>query len=641
MGSYHRNSSNKIYYIKAVYFNGGTKMCGIAGFYNKNQDYLSFEAYNKEILWKMANSIKHRGPDEQGIHLTNQFGLAHARLSIIDLQNGKQPMLRTIGDHSFGIVYNGEVYNTKELKEELVLKGWTFQTTCDTEVLLVGYMEYGPDFVEKVNGIFAYAIMDEANKTLTLFRDRAGVKPLFYTILGDSFIFASEIKALFQYPEIKPKLDKQGLNEIFSIGPAKTYGCGVFKEIKELLPGHYLQVHGSQLSLQAYFQLVSKPHEDSYKETIEKTGFLVEDAIKRQMISDVPICTFLSGGIDSSIVSAVCAKELKKKNETLDTYSFDFVNNDTYFKSNFFQPSRDLPYVKKMVDFLGSNHKFLECDNVSLADRLHDAVDARDLPAMADVESSMLHFCMQVKQYNKVTLTGECADEIFGGYPWFHKEECFKANTFPWSMDLSARKALLKDEIIHELNMEEYVLATYEHSIAETPRLPGESKEEERRREISYLNLKWFMQTLLDRMDRTSMYSGLEARVPFADHRIIEYVWNVPWNMKSENGVEKSLLRNACKHLLPDEILWRKKSPYPKTYDPNYEGLLRRRFIEILENPASPILQFVDKEKAYRFMNTESDYGKPWYGQLMAGPQLLAYYLMINYWIEKFHIEIL
>ncbi|WP_066714251.1 asparagine synthase (glutamine-hydrolyzing) [Clostridium sp. Marseille-P299] len=616
-------------------------MCGIAGFYNAKQDYLAKESYHKNILWNMSNCIKHRGPDEQGIHLTKQFGLAHARLSIIDLLSGQQPMLHKVGNYTYGIVYNGEVYNTKELKDDLISKGWEFQTTSDTEVLLLGYIEYGPKFVEQVNGIFAYAIMDEYTNSLYLFRDRAGVKPLFYSIVDGTIVFGSEIKTLFQFPGITPKINKNGLNEIFSIGPAKTYGCGVFNGIDELLPGNTLHFRDGALKTYPYFQLVSKPHEDSYEETLEKTAFLVEDAIKRQMISDVPICTFLSGGIDSSIVSSVCARELKKKNQILDTYSFDFVNNDTYFKSNFFQPSRDLPFVKKMVDYLGSNHKFLECDNVSLADRLYDSVDARDLPAMADIDSSMVHFCKQVKQYNKVALTGECADEIFGGYPWFHKEECFHANTFPWTMDLNARKVLLKDDVLNELHMEEYVLAAYEKSVAETPRLQGESNEEARRREISYLNLKWFMQTLLDRMDRTSMYCGLEARVPFADHRIIEYVWNVPWTMKSKDGVEKSLLRYACKDLLPDEVLWRKKSPYPKTYDPNYESLLRNRFIEIIEDPSSPILTFIDKEKAYRFMNTTSDYGKPWYGQLMAGPQLLAYYLMIDYWLKKFKIELI
>ena len=276
-----------------------------------------------------------------------------------------------------------------------------------------------------------------------------------------------------------------------------------------------------------------------------------------------------------------------------------------------------------------------------MADCLYESVDARDLPAMADIDSSMLHFCRQVKQYNKVTLTGECADEIFGGYPWFHKEECFNATTFPWSMDIDARKSFLSDSFLNELNMDAYIRATYEASIAETPRLAEDSKTEARRREISYLNLRWFMQTLLDRMDRTSMYSGLEARVPFADHRIIEYVWNVPWSIKYKGNMVKHLLRESARGLLPDEILYRKKSPYPKSHDPAYEQLLQQRFIDIIENPSSPILTFIDKKKVYQFFNSPSDYAKPWYGQLMAGPQMIAYMIQINYWLEKYHIEIL
>ncbi|HEX3075799.1 MAG TPA: asparagine synthase (glutamine-hydrolyzing) [Lachnospiraceae bacterium] len=615
-------------------------MCGIAGFCSFKEDFSLSQNKYLAILQDMSSSLYHRGPDENGTYLSRHFGLAHARLSIIDLVSGKQPMYRTTGGYTYAIVYNGELYNTEELRKDLMTKGWQFKTTCDTEVILIGYIEYGPDFVKSLNGIFAYAIVDEKSCKITLFRDRSGVKPLFYTCENDRLVFGSELKAIFEYPDIRPTLDINGLNEIFSIGPAKTYGCGVFKGVDELLPGHFITVQQDSIKLTKYWELVSKPHEDSYEETIEKTSFLVQDSIKRQMVSDVPICTFLSGGVDSSIVSAVCANELKKKGKQLNTFSFDFVNNDKYFKSNPFQPSRDRPYVERMVAFLESNHQFLECDNLSMADKLYDSVNARDLPAMADVDSSMLHFCSEVKKFNKVTLTGECADEIFGGYPWFHKKECFEAETFPWTMDLEARKVLLSDDFLRELNMNEYVKNTYEKSVSETPRLAEDSKEEARRREIAYLNLKWFMQTLLDRMDRTSMYSGLEARVPFADHRIIEYVWNVPWDMKCKDGVVKNLLREAGRGLLPDEILFRRKSPYPKTYDPAYEKLLADRLIEIIENPSSPILMFLDKKKVYRFINSPSDYGKPWYGQLMAGPQMLAYMIQINYWLSKYHIEI-
>ena len=358
------------------------------------------------------------------------------------------------------------------------------------------------------------------------------------------------------------------------------------------------------------------------------------------MLSDVPICTFLSGGVDSSLVTAVCSKELQKQGKVLDTYSFDFKDNDINFKANAFQPSQDRPYVDKMVNFSGTRHHYLECCNQDLYEYLFESVDARDLPCMADVEASMLYFCQKVATNHKVTLTGECADEIFGGYPWFHKKECFEADCFPWSMDFSPRTMLLKESVLERLPLEEYARAAYHKTIAETPVLSGENAEEKRRREISYLNLKWFMQTLLDRMDRTSMHVGLEARVPFADHRIVEYLWNVPWNMKCKDGEVKGLLRAAAKGYLPDDVLYRRKSPYPKTYDPAYENLLRQKLLEVLSDSQAPLRELIDSQKVNAFLQCPTDYGRPFYGQLMAGPQLLAYLLQINYWLETYHIAI-
>ena len=615
-------------------------MCGIAGFYNPHDHYLKEKEHYESVLQAMAERLRHRGPDDAGRWLSEHGGLSHARLSIIDLAGGHQPMVKSGSGQTFAIVYNGELYNTDELRQELMAAGYSFQTSSDTEVILAGYMEYGPDFVKRLNGIFAFAIMDTALNRLCLFRDRAGVKPLFYTIRGEELIFSSELKGILAYPGVKAQLDLRGLNEVFSVGPARTYGCGVLKDMEELLPGHYLICTPDGIRRQSYWKLVSRPHEDSYERTIEKTSFLVEDSVRRQMVSDVPICTFLSGGVDSSLVSAICAKELKKQGKRLTTFSFDFVDNDKFFRANSFQPSQDRPYVDQMVKFLDSDHHYLECGNLTQADRLFDSVLAHDLPAMGDIDSSMLQFCSMVKEHNKVALTGECADEIFGGYPWFHKKECFEAHTFPWTMDLAPRKALLDDSFLEYLDMDRYVLDTYERSVAETPVLEEDSPEEARRREIAWLNLRWFMQTLLNRMDRTSMYSGLEARVPFADHRIMEYVWNVPWDMKTRDGLVKNLLRQSGKGLLPDEILFRKKSPYPKTYDTAYEKLLVDRVREMMDDSHSPVMDFLDRKKLARFLTSPSDYGKPWYGQLMAGPQMLAYLLQVNFWLKTYHIEV-
>jgi len=615
-------------------------MCGIAGFCNTKFNYTNEAAKWNHLLEQMNSVQKHRGPDDDGIFLTSKCGLAHVRLSIIDLTTGHQPMTRFSGGNTCTIVYNGEIYNMPELKRELLKEDLEFNTTSDTEVILAGYMLYGTEYIKQLNGIFSIAIWDEAIEKLFLFRDRLGVKPLFYTLLEGTLIFASEIKGLFEYPGIKPVINHDGLCEIFGLGPAKTYGKGVFKNIFEILPGHYLKFDYNGLSEYCYWKLESKPHEDSYEETVRKTSDLLYDAITKQMLSDIPISTFLSGGVDSSLVTSICANELKKQGKVLNTFSFDFKDNHIHFKANDFQPSQDRPWAMKMVDYSHTNHVFLECDNIELIDYLYDAVDARDLPCMADVESSMLYFCSKVINFNKVTLTGECADEIFGGYPWFHKKEMFETDAFPWSMDMNPRKVLLSDDLLSQLKIDEYVYSAYRTTIDETPVLYGENQVESRRRELAYLNLKWFMITLLDRMDRTSMYSGLEARVPFADHRIVEYIWNVPWEMKCPGGLAKGLLRAAGEEFLPNDVLYRRKSPYPKTYNPDYERLLGDRLMEVISNTNAPIRSFIDKRKVEKFIQSPSDYGKPWYGQLMAGPQMLAFMLQVNYWLEKYKIRV-
>lgn len=615
-------------------------MCGIAGFYHSKLDFTNKRELYENILNDMNIIQHHRGPDESDTFLTEHTGLAHTRLSIIDLLTGSQPMIRRVGDVSFCIVYNGELYNMDEIRDELITYGWSFESRSDTELILCAYIEFGADFVKKLNGIFAFAIYDGSNNTILLYRDRSGVKPLFYTVKDEMLVFSSELKGLFKFPGVKPAVGREGLNEIFSIGPARTYGKGVFENVYEVLPGYYMKYSEQGLSKHCYWKLESHEHEDDYDTTVRKVSELIYDSVSRQMVSDVPIGTFLSGGVDSSLVSAICAKRLKEKGKRLQTFSFDFTDNDVYFKPSSFQPSQDRPYVDEMVKALDTQHTYLDCDVNSQADCLVDSVLAHDLPAMADVDSSMLYFCRKVKPYVKVVLTGECADEIFGGYPWFHKKECFEAHTFPWTMDLTARKALLRDDFLDFLKMDDYILETYEKSVSETPRLEGEDAVEARRREISFLNQKWFMQTLLNRMDRASMYSGLEARVPFADHRLIEYVFNVPWEMKTPGGQVKGLLRDSAKGLLPESIRTRRKSPYPKTYDKKYEQLVKTRLLDIVKDSEAPILQFIDTKKLDMFLASPSDYGKPWYGQLMAGPQLLAYMLQVNTWLVHYNISI-
>lgn len=618
-------------------------MCGIAGFYKKDGHCLEKKVKWENVLEEMGNVQKHRGPDEDGTYLEDKCGMAHVRLSIIDINNGHQPMTRTENGRKCTIVYNGEIYNMRELREQLIYSGVKLDTCCDTEVILAGYMKYGIAFIDRLNGIYSFAIRDYACDKMILVRDRIGVKPLFYMDTGNELIFSSEIKGIFRYPGIKPEADLETMQIIIGLGPAKPLDSGVFKNVRELEPGHMIIVENNEWHDYTYWRLISQPHEDDYDVTVAKTSWLIRDAVKKQMISDVPVCTFLSGGVDSSLVTAICSLEMRKKGRRLDTFSFDFIGNDKYFRANSFQPTQDRPYVDMVKRYWKTNHTYLFCNCDEQINNLYSAVDARDLPCMADVESSMLYFCRQVAKRNKVVLTGECADEIFGGYPWFWREDMLKADTFPWAMDISARKQWLKDDYRETINIEDYIGKQYRMSLDKTPLLRGEGEEDSRRRKAAYLNLKWFMMTLLNRMDRASMYSGLEARVPFADHRIVEYIWNVPWEMKCHGnngqGIVKGLMRDAGKGLLPKEVLYRKKSPYPKTYNPEYERKLFDMVMDITANPNAPVNMIYDRKKIEKARHSKSDYGKPWYGQLMAGPQLLAYIIQIDYWLTKYKLD--
>ena len=476
-------------------------MCGISGFCDFSLNYYDKKPFWETILVQMHETLKHRGPDQAMIDLQPHVGLSHARLSIRDLKSGIQPMTRTFHGKTCSIVYNGEIYNHRELLPELQAAGYRFTTTSDTEIILCAYMHFGKNFVEKLNGIFAFAIWDDTNRELLLYRDRAGTKPLFYTQTGSSFVFGSEPKALFCHPDVTPSIDQNSLQEILAVGPARTSGNGVFTGVKEVMPGHYhIFCPDGQHDI-LYWDLPCREHKDSYAKTVQTVSFLVRDTVERQMVSDVPVCTFLSGGIDSSIVTALAALHMQKEGKILNTFSFDFSENEKYFKSNAFQPERDLPYVNRMLQYCKTSHTYLECSQEALFAALSDAVTAKDLPGMTDVDASLLYFCSEVAKHNKVTLTGECADEIFGGYPWFYRPELMNRDGFPWSADPAARTSILSDDVLRTLDLAEYSHARYEETLSHVPHLDGESPEEARRRDIGYLNIKWFMQTLLDRMD--------------------------------------------------------------------------------------------------------------------------------------------
>jgi asparagine synthase (glutamine-hydrolysing) len=612
-------------------------MCGFVGWVNTERDLMS----ERETIEKMTAILSRRGPDDSGIYMSPNALLGHRRLVVVDPEGGGQPMTRWVGGNSYTLVYNGELYNTDELRSELRAKGYHFKSYSDTEVLLVSYVEWGGECLKRFNGIYAFGIWDKNKRTLFAARDPLGVKPLFYTQVNGSLIFGSEIKALLAHPEVEPVLDETGIMEIFGLGPARSPGCGIFRGMKEIPPAHCLTYNSQGIKLEQYRKLKAEPHTDDLDTTVEKTRVLLVDAIERQMVSDVPICTFLSGGLDSSAISAVAAAYFRKHGKgALNTYAIDYVDNELFFTADDYQPNSDSEWANKMSEFIGSNHKTIYIDNGQLVSALTEAVLANDLPGMADIDSSLYLFCKEVRKDATVAISGECADEIFGGYPWYTRQELINSSTFPWSEAIQERKSILADEF-QGLALEDYIQGKYISTIKEVPRLEGESKEEARMREMFYLNLKWQMITLLNRKDRMSMSNSLEVRVPFADYRLVEYAYNIPWSIKYCDQREKGLLRRALKGILPDDILERKKSPYPKTHNPEYLNAVQKKMTEIMADKESPLLQLINPKAVDEIVKSGGiAFGKPWYGQLMRGPQLLAYFIQINTWMNEYKVRI-
>lgn len=607
-------------------------MCGIAGLISFKED-MRQEA---DVCEKMQKAMIRRGPDQRGIILSRDAAFIHTRLAVIDIDGGRQPMTLRAGENTYTIVYNGELYNTDELRNELVGDGG-FETSSDTEVVLRSFMKWGEKCVDKFNGIFAFAIHDEKERRVFFARDRIGVKPLFYYETKDRLIFASEISTLMECPYIPHEIDLQGISELLLLAPGRTAGCGVIRGIKEVKAAHCGYYSSDGLKLRKYWELTAREHTESFEETAEHVRYLLLDSIRRQLVSDVPVCTFLSGGLDSSLISSVASSELKKQGKILDTFSVDYKDNDKYFQKSHFQPNSDPEYINIMAEYLGSRHHWTVVEVPELVDALDDAVEARGLPGMADVDASMLLFCREIKKSGTVALSGECADEIFGGYPWYRDEDIRMTDGFPWAQSTAYRKSFISDEFADKINADEYVYSAYRKTADSAQKLPGDSPLECRMKEMTKLNFDWFMQNLLDRKDRMSMYSGLEVRVPFCDYRIAEYLYNVPWEFKDYEGREKGLLREAMKDRLPEKVLHRKKSPYPKTHDPAFLEAVTARLRDIISRP-TPLTDLVKREELERLLRHEDHV--QWYGQLMNLPQTIAFFIQLDYWLKRFDIRI-
>jgi len=602
-------------------------MCAIAGILDL--------AAPPGTIERMQKTMRRRGPDDLGCFREADVTLLHARLAVIDPAGGRQPMTLRYENEEYTIVYNGELYNTPELRAELNRLGHCFAGHSDTEVLLHGYAQWGREVVDRLNGIFAFAVWESRRRRLFLARDRIGVKPLFYAEHRGGLLFASEIKTILQYPEFKAAIDVEGAAELLLLGPGRTPGSGVFRGIRELEPGCRGYYEQGRLSLRRYWKLTDGPHTESFAETAAHVRSLLEDAIRRQLVSDVPVGFFLSGGLDSSLICAVAAKAT---DGPISTFSVDYERNREFFVPGKFQPNSDSDFLGPMEQFLGAEGHRIILTPQMLDAALEEATEARDLPGMADVDFSLLLLCRAIRKDVTVALSGECADEIFGGYPWYRDPEVRARSGFPWAQNIDDRRRLLSGKIACMTDARDYVLSRYAQTLLESDIDPDAPPLEKQMKQMVNLNFRWFMQTLLDRKDRMSMHSSLEVRVPFCDYRIAEYLYRVPWEMKDHGGFEKGLLRTAMEGWLPGEVLWRKKSPYPKTHDPRYLELMQRRLDALLADRSAPLWELIRPEEASRLARTERDW--PWYGQLMKTPQTIAWLCQLDHWLRHYGVDI-
>ncbi len=610
-------------------------MCGITGWVDWDRDMDS----RRQVVEAMNATMACRGPDSTGVWMSPRAALGHRRLAVIDIEGGAQPMCADDPDDPAAVLtFSGEIYNFAELRAELAARGHAFRTRSDTEVLLHSYLQWGAECVPRLNGMFAFAIWDTRSEELLLARDRLGIKPLYYTELGSGLLFGSEPKAILANPDFVPELDDEGIAELFALF-ARTPGHGVFRGLRELRPGRLLRVTRSATTESRYWQLRSAPHLDGLDTTVATVRGLLADTVEHQLISDVPLCTLLSGGVDSSALTALAAAQ----DRSVTSFSVDFRGSEADFRPTPIRPSLDGPFVRRMVEHLGTRHTTIELDTADLVAAAGIPLRARDLPGTGDFDISLYLLFREVTRHATVALSGESADEVFGGYPWYRDEQALAADTFPWFARSRRPAELLHDDIHKRIRPVEYEAQRYAEALAEVPRLDGETGRARRLREICYLDFTRQLGLLLDRKDRMSMLVGLEVRVPYCDHRLVEYLWNVPWELKTTGGIEKGLLRRAVADLLPAEVAWRPKSAYPASRDTAYGDAMQARMGELLDDPHAPLFDLVDPARlrtAIQRGNTAPASSSPSGAVSTHGRIGLSYLLDIDAWLRTHHVRI-
>lgn len=588
--------------------------------------YQGLGTFQKEEINKMMIAQKKRGDEYKGVYYSLKGILGQQKLV---MNNDKLPVTRYDCQKSYTIVYDGTIYNKKELKNELLEKGYLIKGDSDEEIILYTYIYYKEECLLHLDGIFAFAIFD--GTTLFLARDKFGLKPLYYQLINNHLIFASSIKGILAHKDTLRVIDKEGFINLYALGPMSEEGKTPFKDIMILKSGEYLNYTINKLTTNKYYHLPLRQINDSFEEAKIKVKDIIIKTVKKY--NEENAASFLSGGLDSSIVATIMSE-----NKLIDTYYLDYQDNQINFTANNFQRSRDIDTARLMANKLNSHHHELIINSKELFDELLTSADNRGIPGMADIDASLFWLAKKIAVNNKVILSGECADEVFGGYPWCYRKETDEGCYFPWLRNIDTRIKLLKKEL-QEFDFKGTIKKAYEDTIKNIEYLDDEDEESKKWRKMTYLNLYWFGYQLLIRNDTQTINAGLDARCPFAEPELIEYVYNLPYQYKYQNNQEKYLLREAFIDLLPEELVNRKKNPFPKTFDPNYFQIVSNSLLKALEDDTSILNKLFEKDKLIALINNNKKEELPWFGQLMTTPQLIGYLLQLDYLQKEYNIK--
>lgn len=567
-------------------------------------------------------------------------GLVRREIGFLDILESNTIKMYKYRGKTYSVLYDGELYNLDEVRKELIGKGDYFNTDEEEEVILKAYLSWGADCLKNFEGVFSIGIYNADLDKVFLARDPIGAKSLFFSILKDGIVFSNNVGYILKTNLVAPEITYEGISELMTLGPSRCQNSAIFRNIKQLEAGCCLEYMYPNVSIHKYEDFEAYEFSDSFEDTVENVRELVVDSILKQYPKDLKVCTLLSGGLDSSIVTTVVNDIAKQSGTKLNTFSVDYEGNDVFFEANDYQPNSDGEWIKKMVDFLDTSHTIVKLSNEELIESLYSAMIARGFPGMGDIDTSLLKFCSKMKEHADVGMGGECADEVFGGYPWFHKEVLLDSDFFPWIRSVKERAAYINDDIKYNVDSEKLARDIYYDEIKKAPVLNSETARDRRIREIGYLTYRWFLPVLLERQDKMAGRANFKIRAPFCNFKLMKYVYNIPWGYKTKDDMEKGLLRYAFKDVLPKAVVWRKKSPYPKTFNPKYRELIARELRHILENPTSPILDIVNVSKVNELICENESASRPWFGQLMRGPQVMAYFIQLNSWLKEYRVTI-